>query len=235
MFAEVPAVVLAVYAHPDDPEVSCGGALARWVKAGTACHLVIANAGEKGSFDAGTDPAELATVRAGEARAAAAVVGLRSIELLGIPDGEVENTDELRRTLVAAVRRLRPDVVVAPDPTAVFFEGYVNHHDHRALGWAVLDAVAAMAASPLYFPDAGLAHQVPTTLLSGTLAPDTWVDIGRSLDTKVAALRCHVSQLGEGVELVGDVVAARALEAGQASGVAGIRYAEGFRAVRLVG
>jgi LmbE family N-acetylglucosaminyl deacetylase len=164
-----------------------------------------------------------------EADAAARVMAVESHELWGVADGELENTDELRGRLVATIRRLRPAVVIAPDPTAVFFgDGYVNHHDHRALGWAVLDAVAPMAAHPLYFSDTGPAHQVGMLLLAGTLEPDTWVDIGDHLETKVAAVRCHESQLAGGSDVVPDVVAARAADAGRA---AGVRYAEGFRRI----
>ncbi|MEY2464064.1 MAG: hypothetical protein QOH64_2202 [Acidimicrobiaceae bacterium] len=225
--SETPARALAIFAHPDDPEVSCAGTLTRWVADGCEVHLLIANAGEKGAAPPGTDPLALAARRAAEADAAASVMGLAGHEMLGIPDGELENTVELRAELVRRIRALRPEVVIAPDPTSVFFgSGYVNHHDHRALGWTVLDACAPMAASPLYFPEAGPAHQVTTVLLSGTLEPDVWVDISAQLPVKVAALRCHASQLGDGIDLVTQVVEARAAEAGQAGGM---RYAEGFR------
>lgn len=225
-----PTTALAVFAHPDDPEVACAGTLARWSSAGAAVHLVITNLGEKGSMDPSTDRLALASRRAAEADAAAGVMGLAGHDLWGVADGELENTDVLRGRLVETIRRVRPDIVIAPDPTAVFFgQGYVNHHDHRALGWAVLDAVAPMAAHPLYFPDAGPAHQVAMLLLAGTLEPDTWVDVEASLAAKADAVRCHASQLGDGADLVDDVVAARAADAGRA---AGVRYAEGFR--RLV-
>src|SRR5262249_15602309 len=134
--------------------------------------------------------------------------------------------------LITVVRSVRPDSVVAPDPTAVFFgDGYINHHDHRALGWAMLDVCGSMAAGPLYEPDAGPPHQIATLLLAGTLAPDAWVDVGDALKTKMAALACHASRLGsEGdipsEELLADVVEARAAEAGRE---VGLRYAEGFR------
>jgi LmbE family N-acetylglucosaminyl deacetylase len=224
---DIPARALAIYAHPDDPEVSCAGTLARWGAQGAEVHLLIANAGEKGAVPPSTDASALGAVRAAEADAAAAVMGLAGHEMLGIPDGELENTLELRAELVRRIRALRPDVVIAPDPTAVFFgSGYVNHHDHRALGWAVLDACAPMAASPLYFPDAGPAHRVATLLLSGTLEPDAWVDISAQLAVKVDALRCHASQLGDGIDVVAAVVEARAAEAGRAGGM---HYAEGFR------
>lgn len=226
-----PASALAIYAHPDDPEVSCGGALARWAAAGADVRLVVVNAGDKGSFDTGTDPAELTERRAAEVDAAAEVLGLAGVDLLGLPDGEVTNDLDLRERLVALVRRHRPELVVAPDPTAVFFgDSYVNHRDHREVGWAALDAVAPAAASPLYFPAAGAPHQVTTMLLSGTLAPDTWVDVGAVIDRKVAAIRCHESRVGNDPDLVGELVRARTAEAGATVGLA---HAEGFRRLRF--
>jgi LmbE family N-acetylglucosaminyl deacetylase len=229
--ARVPRIVLAVYAHPDDPEVACGGSLASWVDRGAEAHVVIVNRGDKGSSSSDVDPDELATERAAEVARASAVLGVTSFSLLGRPDGESENDVELRAVLVEVVRRLRPDTVVCPDPTALFFgAGYINHRDHRVCGSAVLDAVAPAAASPLYFPGSGPAHQVEQVYLSGTLHPDTAVDIGSVLDRKTAALACHRSQLGEGQEWVGELVAQRAADAGRGPG---LRYAEVFRVLRL--
>jgi LmbE family N-acetylglucosaminyl deacetylase len=227
----VPGRVLAVYAHPDDPEVSCAGTLARWAAAGAVVHLVIGTRGEKGTADPTADAGALTARRADEAGRAAAVMGLAGHESLGHPDGELDNTRALRAQLVTRIRTLRPDVVVGPDPTAVFFgTGYVNHRDHRELGFALLDAVSPAAASPGYFPEAGPAHRVGALYLSGTLEPDTWVDIDATVEVKVEALQCHVSQLGEDVELVGEVVRRRAASAGRA---AGLRHAEAFRVLRF--
>lgn len=226
-----PERVLAVYAHPDDPEVSCAGTLVRWAAAGSVVHLVICTRGDKGTADPGVDPVALAERRALEADEAARVMGLAGHEILGYADGELENTVELRGILVERIRRLRPDVVVCPDPTAVLFgSSYVNHHDHRSVGFAALDACAPASASPLYFPDAGPPHQVATVYLSGTLQPDTWVDVADSLDRKVAALLCHRSQVGDDAELVAEVVRRRAATAGAEGATA---YAEGFRVLRL--
>ena len=225
----VPRCALAVYAHPDDPEVSCGGTLARWTAAGAAVHLVVANRGDKGSADPSADPDALAAHRAEEVATAADVLGLGSVEHLGYPDGELEDDVELRTRLVEIIRRIRPDVVVAPDPTAVFFgDTYVNHRDHRTLGWAVLDSLVP-AASPLYVPDGGPAHQVSVVLLSGTLEPSAWVDISDALPTKVAAVASHQSRVGEDPSLVAALLEHRAAEEGRRCG---LRHAEGFR--RLV-
>jgi LmbE family N-acetylglucosaminyl deacetylase len=229
----VPERVLAVYAHPDDPEVSCGGTLARWVQAGSVAHLVVVNRGEKGSTAAETDIDALAGARAEEVAEAAEVLGLSSVELFGYPDGESENDLTLRGRLVEVVRRLRPDTVVCPDPVALFFgAGYVNHRDHRVCGYAVVDAVAPAAASPLYFPDLGPAHQVHRVFLSGTLQPDTAIDITPVLDLKSKALACHRSQVGEEREWVAELVAQRSADAGRQPG---LPHAEVFRVLRLAG
>lgn len=226
-----PSSVLAVYAHPDDADVSCGGTLARWTASGAEVHVVVCTRGDKGSLDATTDPSELASRRALEVEAAAETLGLSGTHLLGYADGDLENGPDLRSRLVALVRRHRPEAVVCPDPLAVFFgQDYFNHRDHRVVGWAALDAVSPAAALPLYFPEAGPAHQVTTAYLSGTLEPDVWVDITGTLETKSAALACHRSQLVGAAEWMMTVVKQRAEEAGRQ---AGVRYAEGFRRLRL--
>lgn len=230
---DVPARALAIYAHPDDPEVSCGGTLARWTAAGCEAVVVVCAQGDKGSSDGAMDAETLAALRAGEVGAAAAALGLAGHHLLGHPDGEVDNDVRLRSELVGLVREHRPDVVVCPDPTAVFFgTTYFNHRDHREVGWAALDAVWPAASMPLYFPAAGPPHEVAEVWLSGTLEPDVWVDISGSVDAKTAALMCHTSQLGETGEWFRQVVRQRAEEGGRS---AGVRYAEGFRRLRVRG
>ena len=142
--------------------MACAGTLAAWAAAGCEVHVVLCTDGDKGSTDPAVDPAELAGRRAAEAAEAAGLVGLAGQEFLHYPDGELVDDAAFRGALVAVVRRLRPEVVLCPDPTAVFFgQDYFNHRDHRVTGWAVLDAVAPAAALPHYFPDAGPAHQVP--------------------------------------------------------------------------
>ena len=223
----VPTVVLAVYAHPDDPEVACGGTLARWAAEGAAVHLLLTCTGDKGTADLQTDPADLVSVRAAEVAAGAAALGLTGYEMLGYPDGEVSDGPELRAALVGAIRRLRPDAVVCPDPTAAFFgRTYVNHRDHRVVGWATLDAVAPAAWSPLYFPATGPPHHVAEVYLSGTLEPDVYVDVERGIAAKATALRCHQTQLRGSAEVLDSAVRRRAADVGRA---AGVRYAEGFR------
>jgi LmbE family N-acetylglucosaminyl deacetylase len=230
---ETPAVVLAVYAHPDDADVACGGTLARWAQAGSAVHLVVCTDGGKGTFDSKVESKKLVATRAIELEESSAIIGLSSVTNLGYPDGELVDSDEFRRILVEWVRRVRPDIVCGHDPTAVFFgREYFNHRDHRIAGTALLDAVAPAAALPLYFPDAGPAHQVGTVLLSGTLDPDEWVDVSETIECKAAAVECHRTQFSGSDGWAGEAVRRRAEEEG---GRAGTSFAEGFRRLTLSG
>jgi len=227
LITAVPQIALAVYAHPDDAEVACGGTLARWSAAGASVHLVIACRGDKGTLEEGRDPDELARARAEEVAAGADALGIAAYEMLGYPDGELEDSAELRASLVGVIRRLRPDAVVCPDPTAAFFgRTYINHRDHRVVGWATLDAVAPAAWSPLYFPESGPPHRVAEVYLSGSLEPDVYVDVEPALAAKAAALRCHETQLRGSAAVMEAAVRRRAADAGIS---AGARYAEGFR------
>jgi LmbE family N-acetylglucosaminyl deacetylase len=231
LLAETPTRVLAVYAHPDDPDVSCGGSLARWAGAGAEVHVVIATSGDKGTTDPDVEPEELAERRRAEAAAAADVLGLAGQHVLGYPDGELVDGVALRGELVSWIRRIRPDTVLCPDPTAVFFgQEYFNHRDHRVVGFAALDALAPAAALPHYFPEAGPAHHTGSALLSGTLEPTVWVDVTDVIAAKVAAVACHKSQFAGDGDWAEEAVRRRAAEDGRRAGVA---YAEGFRRLRL--
>jgi LmbE family N-acetylglucosaminyl deacetylase len=226
----VPGRVLAVYAHPDDPDVSCGGTLARWVNGGSEVHVLVCTNGDKGTTDPGVRPRDLAETRAIEMTAAAEVLNLAGHHTLGHPDGEIDNDAVLREQVVRFVRELRPVAVLCPDPTAVLFgEDYLNHRDHRVTGFVVLDALSPAAALPNYFPDAGPVHQVEVAYLSGTLEPTVWVDITDTIEQKVASVACHKTQVPD-TDWAERVVRLRAEAEGQRVGVP---YAEAFRRLRL--
>jgi len=228
---ETPASALAVYAHPDDPEISAGGTLARWAAAGAQVWVLITTRGDKGTDDPHADLEALAQRRVEETAASSAALGLAGHFHLDYDDGELVDDRHLRGQIVRHVRRLGPEVVLCPDPTAVFFgDSYFNHRDHRVTGWATLDAVAPAAGNPHYFPehlDEGLGvHRVREVLLSGTLEPDCWVDITGTLERKIDALFCHASQLTHTGDWFREFLRQSAEDAGR---MAGVRYAEGFR------
>lgn len=232
---DAPASALAIYAHPDDPEISAGGTLARWADAGAQVWVLITTRGDKGTSDPDADRDALARLRVEETAAAAEKLGLAGHFHFDWSDGELPDDEELRAALVRKVRELKPEIVLAPDPTAVFFaDSYVNHRDHRATGWATLDALAPAAGSPHYFPEHlvdGLdVHQVRAVYLSGTLEPNCWVDISDTLERKIDALFCHASQLTETGEWFREFLRRSAEEAGRE---AGVPFAEVFRRVAL--
>jgi LmbE family N-acetylglucosaminyl deacetylase len=232
---DAPARVLAVYAHPDDPEISAGGTLARWADAGAEVWVLITTRGDKGTSDPGADLDALARLRAEETEASTKELGLAGHLHLDYGDGELVDDERLRGQIVRHVRELRPDAVLCPDPTAIFFgDSYVNHRDHRVTGWATLDGVAPAAGNPHYFAEhlaEGIdVHHVSLVYLSGTLEPNCWVDITATMERKIDALFRHASQLTETGGWFRDFLRQSAEEAGRA---AGVRYAEGFRRLTL--
>ncbi len=228
---DVPDSALAIYAHPNDPEVSCGGTLTAWASQGARVWVLLTSLGDKGSRDPQTDPKQLTQMRADETKKAAKVLELVDYFHLDHPDGELEDNTALREEITHFIRELQPEVVLCPDPTAVFFgDGYVNNRDHRVTGWATLDAVSTSAANPHYFPaqiKTGLQpHHVSAIYLSGTHEPNEWVDISDHLDTKIDALFCHQSQLRHSDDWFRAFLRDRAEQAGRQ---AGTKYAEPFR------
>lgn len=231
LFTKAPSTVLAVYAHPDDADVACGGSLARWARDGAAVHVILLADGGKGTIDPDADLAAFVAERRGEVATAAKALGVASVEHVDIPDGEVAEKRDLTELLVARMRALKPDLVLGHDPTATYFGSvYVNHVDHRAGGWALLDAVAPASAMPHYFPAAGPAHRVDDVLLSGTLEPDAYVDVTESIDAKVEAVCAHRTQLSNELDLVAESIRAQGRADGQ---VAGVDFAEGFRSLHF--
>jgi LmbE family N-acetylglucosaminyl deacetylase len=228
------ASALVLFAHPDDAEFMCGGTVARWARDGCDVHYVVITDGSAGSNEPGVTREELRPVREREQRAAAAVLGVQSVTFLGEVDGMLEVTLDTRRKVCREVRRLRPEVLVAPDPSRMWFgSGYINHWDHKQAGLLALTAVMPDAPSRPMFPelqDEGLEpFEVPNLWLSMNEA-DTYVDITETMDAKLASLAEHVSQHTEGAT---GFVRERAEKLGAQSG-SGYTYAEGFKAFHLV-
>ena len=228
------ASAMVLVAHPDDAEFMCGGTVAAWAAAGTDVHYVIVTDGSAGSNEPGRTRAEIAVVREREQRAAAQILGVRSVTILGEPDGMLEVTLDTRRKVCREVRRLRPEVIVAPDPSRLWEgTGYVNHWDHKQAGLLALTAVMPDAPSRPMFPELleeGLEpFEVPNLWLVASDG-DTFVDISETLDTKLAALAAHASQ-GTGAAAPRVRERAEALAAGSGKGYA---YTEAFKAFRFV-
>ncbi len=249
--------VLVFAPHPDDAEFFAGGTIAKMAQEGAAITLVVASDGGCGSFR--HDRAALVRLRREEQLRASAVLGVAETVFLGHPDFGLDTLPPglLREQFVRQIRRVRPEAVIAEDP----FAPYETHPDHRAVAWAASDAVH-FASLPLVHPEhleQGLEpHLVSEKFFySGHLpSTDKVVDITSTMETKLAALAEHRSQLEflvedvlrqarlAGVDLqavmgeaVGDPLAAirwaLTLQASEVGQRIGVTYGEAFRTTRF--
>jgi len=218
---------LVVFAHPDDAEYMCGGTVASWTREGTEVHYCVITDGSAGSNEPSATREEMAVIREREQRAAAEVLGVRSLTFLGFRDGELEVNLGTRKAVTRVVRRIRPDVILAPDPSRLWSgSGYINHADHKAAGALALSAVMPDSPTRLQFSellDEGLEpFEIPHLWLAAE-QPDTYIDITKTIDIKLAALAEHQSQHGEASA---PWVRERARQLGDQGGV---EYAEAFK------
>jgi LmbE family N-acetylglucosaminyl deacetylase len=198
---------MAVVAHPDDIEFGSAGTIARWVQGGAIVAYVLVTSGDVGIAEPGMTNARAAEIREAETMAAAKIVGVTDVTFLREPDGMVVNTLDLRKRLVREIRRFRPEVVIAMDPTVMYTPlGGINHPDHRAVGEATMDAIFPACSQPNLFQELEeegiFACRVRKVYVSSRGQGDTYVDISSTMDLKLAALRAHASQVGsmEGLE-----------------------------------
>jgi LmbE family N-acetylglucosaminyl deacetylase len=222
--------ILCISAHPDDNEFTIAGSVAAWAREGREVTFCLVTSGGAGTNEHTRDHAGLVPLRERESWDAAKILGVKDLVFLGYEDGALEPTLTMRRDLTRVIRRTRPDVVVCGDPTVRWYgREYLNHPDHRAVASAALDAVFPSSETRAIFRellDEGLEpHKVKQVLMSGSLQPDTWVDIGDTLALKCAALHAHVSQVGPG-EWIEKMLGAWARRDGKR---AGVKYAESYR------
>ncbi len=227
--------VLGVFAHPDDAEIAAGGTMAKWVASGREVHLLVLTNGDRGSQDPHLDRAELARIRAVETEAAAEVLGLASVRILDVHDGDLQNAVEIREQVVRRIREVRAETVLSVDPTAVFFRNsYYNHSDHRTAGWIALDSAFPGSGNPHFFPEhlgEGLGVQDITDVWLGwTNEPNHTEDVTQAWQRKIDALAKHDSQLSEGIAYFERFLGEDAAEAGMKIGA---DRAEEFRVLDL--
>ena len=216
--------VLAVGAHPDDLEILCGGTLARFVQEGHDVVMCHATRGDRGSFVHSSE--EIARIRGGEARRAAEICGAE-YATLGFSDGEINAAEpEQKRLVVDLVRDARPDLVITHYP-------YDYMGDHNEISKLVFEC-SFYATLPLY--ETGKPHHSSVTpiyhietIMGLGFQPTEFVDITATIETKVAMLEAHESQLTwlrdhDGVDIVEQMRTTSRFR-GQQCGVA---YAEGF-------
>jgi LmbE family N-acetylglucosaminyl deacetylase len=196
------ARVLVVVAHPDDVDFGAAGTVAQWTEAGLEVSYCIVTNGDAGGSDQSVSRTEMAAIRQAEQTAAAKQVGVHDLHFLGYQDGVVEPTIGLRRDIARVIRLLRPDRVLCQSPDRNYARMGPSHPDHRAVGSATLDAVYPDSRNPFAFPELLQEENLePWTVrevwIAGGPTPSHYVDITDTFPRKLAALRSHVSQIGD--------------------------------------
>ncbi len=230
-------VVLAIGAHPDDVEFGCGATMAKLASDGATLHFVIVTEGNRGSRHHQILKEDLVKSRREETENASKVLGAKSVTYLGEEDGNLIPDIVFKEKIVRLIRQIKPDMIFTHDPAYFYVIGEeyssVNHHDHRATGEAVLDAVYPLSRDLLSFPehqDQGLTpHKVLEVFMFNFNNPNFFVDVTKFIDTKVKSIWEHKSQVDDESE-VEKWAKERASKLGKMSGHL---YAEGFTKLTL--
>ena len=187
--------LLAIAAHRDDVELTCGGTLAKAARAGHRVGIIDLTQGEMGTRgDAKT--------RAAEAERAAKTLGVAIRLNAEMRDAHITNDEASRKKLVALIRRMRPRVVILPFPVG-------RHPDHR-IGSELGRDACYLAGLAKYEPGTGGAAHRPYKLLyalayrEDPVKPTFVVDISEVFETKMQAIRCYASQF-DGAKAAGEV------------------------------
>lgn len=179
--------VLCVVAHPDDMEYGGSAAVAKWTAAGVQVHYLLLTAGEVGIRD--MSPHACGPLRCDEQEEACRIVGA-GLTILDYPDGLLEYSIALRKSIATVIRSFQPTAVMTTNFELRTRWG-LNHSDHRACGLATIDAMRD-ADNPWLYPDAGPAWKASQLLVTGVVEPTHYVDVsGEPFEAGVASLAAH--------------------------------------------
>ncbi len=187
--------VLAIAAHRDDAELTCGGTLVRCVEQGYRTGVIDLTEGEMGTRGS-------AALRAEEAARAADVLGLTVRLNAGLPDAGLFNNQENRERLATMIRELRPRVLILP-----YFRG--RHPDHRVAAELGRDA-AFLAGLKRFGPPEPPAHKARKVLYAlsyreDPVKPTFVVHLEEEhFRRKMEAIRCFASQF-DGADAAGEI------------------------------
>lgn len=181
--------ILAIAAHRDDVELTCGGTLIKAVSLGRKTAVIDLTAGELGTRGS-------AQLRGEEAENAAKIMGLSARENLGLPDGGVVNTPETRAQLAVMIRRFKPAIVIAPSMRG-------KHPDHTVSAQLIRDA-CFVAGLKKVEPDIPVhrPRKVVHCLAyrEDNVKPTFVVDITDVFEGKLKAVKCYSSQFDEAIQ-----------------------------------
>lgn len=233
-FAPMKLDILAIAAHPDDVELSCAGTLmvhaAQGMKVGVA-DLTRGELGTRGTPE----------IRAAEAQDAAAVMGLQLRDNLGLADGFFQNTKEDQLAVVTAIRKYRPDIVLA---NAIDD----RHPDHGRAARLIADSCFLAGLRKVETFDNGQPQeawrpkQVYHFIQDRYYKPDLVVDITPVMERKLEAIRAFKTQFlapqGDSLQTYisspgfFDSIIHRCRMLGK---MVGVEYAEGYTSAKAIG
>jgi LmbE family N-acetylglucosaminyl deacetylase len=229
--------VMVVSAHPDDPEFSAGGSVAKLANDGARVTYVVVTDGSQGGEDPDQKDSDLAAIREKEQRAAARVLGVKKVEFLGYKDGHLAHDLKLRRDIVRMIRKHKPELVITHLPGRLIDAPMGGSHpDHIAVGEATFAAVYPDSRNPRAFRSLlkeGLKpHEVKEVWVPYWTSGDFFVDISKTVDLKMQALKKHKSQVAKpGQEWDFEKFMRRRHR--QLGKKAGYNYAESFKRIKV--
>jgi LmbE family N-acetylglucosaminyl deacetylase len=192
--------ILLVFAHPDDESSGVSGTVKKYTQQGVPVDLITATRGEKGSRLDVPENIDTGTAREAELRAAAAIMGIRNIYLLGYQDGELDKADinKVVDKITDIIRRVEPEIVITFGP-----DGISGHSDHLTVSKAVTKSFEKLSAEgkgprKLYYVTIAESALPNADDFDVVTRPDEEVtlstDISEYFDSKIQALSAHRSQ-----------------------------------------
>jgi LmbE family N-acetylglucosaminyl deacetylase len=191
--------VMVIMAHPDDPDFSCAGTAIQMARHGIEVTYMILTNGDKGNHNPLVTRNQLILMRQEEQRAAAELSGVRDVLFMDEEDGFLRPTFELRKRVCREIRRVRPELIICPNPERYLVgDGYINHPDHRNAGLVALEAIFPAADNPMFYPDMAnegyRPHKISQLYVSGHDEATVEIDVTADIETKIRAILAHKSQ-----------------------------------------
>ncbi|MBN8586406.1 MAG: PIG-L family deacetylase [Ignavibacteria bacterium] len=192
---KVKKTILAVSAHPDDIEFSCGGTMFKYKQEGYEIYFAVATNGENGFKIDHKPRAERVRIRHAEQLSAAKILGAKKVFFLNYKDCFLKYDDNLRKKLSMIIKQVKPEIIFSFDPANRSFES-VNllHRDHRVIAEAVFDAVFAARNRYLY---PGQSFAVKQFRFFGCDKPNYYENITKFINDKIRLIAAHRSQFSD--------------------------------------
>jgi LmbE family N-acetylglucosaminyl deacetylase len=197
-------VILAVGAHPDDIELGCGGTIGAASNAGVKVIAVFLTKGEKSG-----DP----EMRRDESLNALKLLGVSDVHFGDFPDTEIPNSRKVIDFLESFCKKANVDTILTHTTND-------SHQDHRQVGWLSLSAFRNVPRI--------LAYETPR--VTSSFSPTYFVDISNFIDTKWAALKCHLTQCDKRYLAYESMINLASFRGNQVN----VRAAEGFEVIRYL-